>query len=267
MSAESPTSSQPTDWTEPHVPWLRRTIRRVVTADARYTLRLRVIDTPVLSEWFTKMDPAMANSRVVPGETRIVIDGFPRSANSYSRSAFQFANGFDLPISTHGHSHRFAELGVKHGIPVITLIREPRAPLASILQFTREVSPHALVRSWIRYYEGILPIADRVVLATFEEVTGDFGAVIDRVNAKYGTSFTRYEKTPDNDAAVAAQIERETREVIGPEHFEAVVPRPSTQRGTRESALSSLDARTLAELDKATALYERLLQIAGKQAR
>lgn len=262
-ASPAPDGSAPETWAAPKQPLLKSIVRRTISPDVRYVVRQRIMEAPLLSEAFVRIDPSVANARVTR-ETRIVIDGFPRSGNTYSRAAFQVANGPDVPISTHGHSHRFAQLGVKHGIPVITLIREPRAPLASILAFTREVSPHVLVRSYCRYYEAILPIIDDVVIAPFPAVIGDFGLIIDQVNAKWGTSFARYEKTEANEKAATAIVEAETRAVIGPQHFEAVVPRPSAQRSSREEALAGLSARDLAELDRATALYDKIVGHAAR---
>jgi hypothetical protein len=49
--------------------------------------------------------------------------------------------------------------------------------------------------SYARFYERLLPYRAQVVVGEFEEVTHDFGSVIRRLNAHFGTSFAEFEHT------------------------------------------------------------------------
>ena len=51
------------------------------------------------------------------------------------------------------------------------------------------------------------PIRDALVIATFEEVTSDFGAVTHRVNERFGTRFREFEHTEANVEQVFALID------------------------------------------------------------
>ena len=66
------------------------------------------------------------------------------------------------------------------------LVREPDVALRD-----------ALV-AYARFYRRLLPCRDRMVVADFEEVTKDFGAVTRRVNDRFGTRFAEFEPTEQN---------------------------------------------------------------------
>ena len=66
------------------------------------------------------------------------------------------------------------------------LVREPDVALRD-----------ALI-AYTRFYRRLLPCRDRMVVADFEEVTTDFGAVTRRVNDRFGTAFAEFEPTEQN---------------------------------------------------------------------
>ena len=152
-----------------HVPLVKKLARKV-SPRLRTHAHWLIYDTPKVSEFFSARDAVMRIAHVSP-ETVLVLDGFPRSGNSYARAAFLYANGIHHKISTHGHSHRFPVRGAQEGIPVIVLIREPEAAIASMLQFEPTMDARLLANAYTRYYRGILPVIDSVVVAPFEEAT------------------------------------------------------------------------------------------------
>lgn len=233
-------------------------MRAAVPTDLRYRLRTRILETPLLSEAFVAIDPAMEQRSRITRDTRIVIDGFGRSANSYARAAFEYSNGNER-ICSHVHSARAIELGVKYGLPVVALIREPGPAIASALQYTPEIAPLHAVRSWVRYYRHVLPLADHAVIAHFPDVIDDFGGVIDRVNSRFGTSFARYVKTPAAEEAVRQNVDAWTRALVPPERQEWAFARPTPSRRPAADILAEFDAKARRELDRAQVTYEEVL--------
>ena len=69
--------------------------------------------------------------KIVTPETDIVIEGFPRSANSFSVKAFKHANGDEYKIATHLHAYPQVIMGVRYKVPTLVLVREPFACIAS----------------------------------------------------------------------------------------------------------------------------------------
>jgi hypothetical protein len=216
-----------------------------------------IYDTPVVSELFSSRDSVMRIAHVTP-QTALVMDGFPRSGNSYARSAFLLANRNDVNISTHGHSHRFVQRGVSLGLPVIVLIREPRAAIASLLQYEPSASVSRLAAAYVRYYRHVIPLLDSVVIGQFDEVTTDFGAVLRRCNDRFGSTLAIYQKSPEAEAAVHAHIDASTRIAVPLDRFDSVVPRAGF-RNSDATSLSLVNRRTRARLDEAHLVYEDVL--------
>jgi hypothetical protein len=249
----------------PRISPVKAFVRRTASPQLRLRVHWWLVDTPGVSELWCAANPTMRIARV-SSATRLVMDGFPRSGNSYARAAFLHSNGTGIQISTHGHSHRFVQLGVKRKIPVIVLIREPRAALASAMQYQPEVAPELVVRAYLRYYRHVLPLVDDVLVAPFEQVTRDFGGVIRACNARFGSEFVPFEATEQAQAAVAAHIDQGTRNAVEPERFDAVVPRPTGAR--KDSAivlgrLDSTDTALAAMLAEAEDLRHAVLHRAG----
>jgi hypothetical protein len=223
----------------------------------RLRIRRLLLETRISNLW-ARFDSRMEVTRVRP-QTRLVLDGFPRSANSYAHVAFLKANGMDFPLASHRHSHQLILSGVRRGLPTIVLIREPGPAIASALQHAPGTPAKAGLDMYRAFYSHVLPVVDDVLVATFEEATDDFGEVIRRCNAKFGTDFEVYEKTDEAEAEVFGLIEDVTAFAYGDEGHEGRVPRPSQQRSAADEileGLSSDDRAALAELDE---LYRAVL--------
>ena len=65
-------------------------------------------------------------------DTQICIEGFPRSGNTYSVSAFKLANK-GIKISHHLHVPAQVLLAVQYQIPTIVVIRNPLDAVTSLL--------------------------------------------------------------------------------------------------------------------------------------
>lgn len=158
--------------------------------------------------------------RIVSPGHDLVIEGFPRSANSFAVSAFMFANGWRDPrVATHAHSPAQVKLAARWGIPTLLVIRRPEQAIIGWMAYAsqhgvraeRAMSPalklawmRAQTRRYARFYESTTPLGQHLVLATFEEVTRDFGAVISRLNATFGCNFDPFQHTPQTQGRVFA---------------------------------------------------------------
>jgi hypothetical protein len=109
-------------------------------------------------------------------------------------------------------------------------------------------------------------VRDRFVVGLFDEVTSDFGAVVDRVNRRFGTSFRRFEPTPENEARAFRLVEEMNRLESGGEVRETHVGRPSAERAGRKEELRALldRPRTAARLAEADLLYAQYAGIAER---
>ena len=138
---------------------------------------------------------------VVRRNTELVIEGFPRSANSFAEAAFQLVQKKPVRVASHTHVPAQVIQAVKWGIPTIVLFREPDDAVVSLLifQLRNRLGGYTIqeaYKTYLSYYRSILPYRRGFILASFRSVTTDFGAVIRKVNDRFGTSFAEFENTP-----------------------------------------------------------------------
>jgi len=160
-----------------------------------------------------------------------VIEGFPRSANTFAVAAFTFAQGRPVKIARHLHAPAQVIEAVRRGIPCIVLIRKPRDAVLSLLVREPHISVEEALKDYIRFYRSVALYRDKFVVGRFEEVTTDFGEVVRRVNARFGTNFNPFEHTDKNLHKVFQIVEEMHKEAHGlREVKEEAVGRPSVYR-------------------------------------
>jgi hypothetical protein len=239
-----------------------------------------VLDSDVVFEWSRRVwYPLSRSPRLFPWMVRaqrrpnhhpagpddqIVIDGFPRSANTFSSHAFSFANP-GVRMSHHMHAPANILLAVRHGVPTIVVIRNPAdAVLSEVIREPRKRLRRALTE-WISYYTLVRRVVDHVVLADFAVVTSDYAFVIAEVNRRFNTNFNLYHNSPESDQMVFESIEATGRAKgwTGTQ-LDLQVPRPSRQRVSHKAALQAELARPELRglLERAEALYGELLAVA-----
>jgi hypothetical protein len=235
---------------------------------ARHHVRRPLARTPYLWDAVMRVRPEKNATLARPG-TAIVIEGFLRSGNTFSVAAFEIANGPGLHVGRHLHGAPHVLRAVRMGLPTVVLIRNPREAVLSYLIRRNTITPHDAVLEYLDFYRTTWPVRDRVVIGLFDQVTADFGAVIDEVNARFGTSFRRYEATPENEARAFALVEEMNRLESGGQVLETHVGRPSAERGRRKEELRALldRPRTAAKLREAEQLYQDYAELAAQRSR
>jgi hypothetical protein len=150
---------------------------------------------------------------------------------------------------------------VRLRLPTLVLIREPRDAVLSYLVRRPTLTPHDAVLEYLDFYRTAWPARHGFVVGPFDQVTSDFGAVLDRVNARFGTTFHPYEPTPENEERAFRLVEEMNRRETGGEVVESLVGRPSTERARRKEELRALleRPRTAEKLRAAEDLHERYL--------
>jgi len=193
-------------------------------------------------------------------DTELVIEGYPRSANS--TTAYGFLERQERPVRVAHHKHHAAQLmrAVHWGIPAVALVREPRAAILSFLAFAEEARQrtgrgqrinalgfHDAGVAWFAFYRAVMPFADRLLVVPFERATSDLEGVIDDLNARFGTSF------------------RSAPEELSPQGYLGWHALPTPERQAIKAALERDFAREVREsprlralIDDCSAVYERL---------
>jgi hypothetical protein len=195
----------------------------------RYILKYRIAGHPMLFPILYPLLPFRKDkASLVSRATDIVIEGFPRSGNTFAVIAFLQAQQREVIVAHHLHHEAQVLVGARWGLPVLVLIREPTEAISSLILREPSTTVRAALERYIEFYTKIGRVSDRVVIANFTNVVRDYGQVIERVNSKFGTSFTSYLHTPQNQERVFQEIERINQEFEGGNEY--AIPRPSKVR-------------------------------------
>ena len=210
--------------------------------------------------------------RVVRSGDDIVIEGFPRSANTFATYAFFHAQPNPIKAGNHFHSGMQIQLAGRYKVPALVVYREPRAAIKSFIVYhLGEVSARQAINRYIDFHESILITRNAFVAAPFEEVTSDFGLSIDRLNDFFKTDFCRFEHEDDNVDAVYAKIKlKKDARNSGHSGSDSVSAR-STTPSERKNELAKKygdwleDKSLIPLLERADSLYQEMEDIYAKQ--
>lgn len=146
----------------------------------------------------------------------VVIEGYPRSANSFAVAAFEAAQTEPVRIAHHTHAPANVIAAVRRGVPALVLVREPEEAVVEFVLLKPDLTVGQALRGWVRFYRPLLPFRERFVIARTDEVLIDLAAVISRVNARFGTSFAPFEATAESLRAVREGIGAYWEGRVGP---------------------------------------------------
>jgi len=176
-----------------------------------YDARSRVADHPSLYLPFARLTHPAGPGKILADDTKIVIDGFTRSASTFALFAFQLAQPEPVRVAHHTHAPAHLIAAAKRGVPALVPVRPPEPTILSQVLREPHVSMRQAMRAYVRFYRRLLPYRDAFVIATFEEVTGDFGAVIRRLNDRFETGFAPFDHTEANVRRCFELIEERSR--------------------------------------------------------
>jgi hypothetical protein len=178
--------------------WTKRALR---------PLRTRAGEHPLLVPLVLRLATPSTEDLRITRDTALVIEGFPRSGNSFATTAFGLTVGADVPRSSNTHLPAQVRIAAGLDVPALVLIRRCADAAASLCVAAPYLRPIDAVREWLRFYRAVQPLQSQFVLATFDEVTTDFGAVMARVNKRFGTAFSLFAHTDDNVARVQQALD------------------------------------------------------------
>lgn len=122
-------------------------------------------------------------------DSAICIEGYPRSANTYSVAAFNIANPDTGHVARHSHLAGQVIRAIQWRVPAVVLIRKPEDAILSLKIREPDLAYKQLISSYIRFYRMLLPYKEKFYVACFEEVTNDFNSVVGAMNSKFECDF------------------------------------------------------------------------------
>ncbi len=233
-----------------------------VPTRVRFELRRRLAPYPRLFLPLMRRRPAHAG-HIVDDHTEVMIEGFPRSGNTFAVAAFQYAQPRPVSIARHLHAPAHVIEGIRRNIPVLVVVRNPVAAVTSMVIRHPGLLPQDGLREYVSFHTRLLPWRDRIEVATFEEVTTHFDDVVRRVNQRFGAEFTPFDHTPENVAEVFRHIEEmenddRTRRAEQAAH---TIARPDIEREALKAGLTTAFQTPPAErlTEKARAVMHALV--------
>jgi hypothetical protein len=228
----------------------------------RYVARYRVSLHPSIYMPFARRHYAGTGIEVVGPDTELVIEGFGRSGSTFAVDAFESVQERPIRIAHHTHAAAQVVVGARMGLPTLLIVRHPVAATLSHMA-RRAIPAKPALKSWILFHERVLPWRERIVVASFESVTTDFGAVTRRLNERFGTEYREFDHTEANAARVFEIIEERNRQRFPDRQGESArsLARPTPEReALKESFRKELDSSKLRHLrERARRAYVALV--------
>lgn len=196
-------------------------------------------DAPLFLPLQRRLTPESARDRAITGQTELVIEGFPRSGNTFASKAFVLSQHRPVVVASHVHLPAQVKLAVRRHVPTMVLVRDPVDAAVSMAIADPHHRVEHLVHYWTHYHREVHPLLDHVLLVPFDEATTDFGRVVDRLNGRFGTAFDRFEHTPEHVRQVFDAIDDKQRVVHGDTRYREAVARPDASRADARAALTA----------------------------
>jgi hypothetical protein len=172
--------------------------RPTLARRARHRLRTQVSAHPWLYLPLARHKYPGPSPEVISPATEFVIDGYTRSASTFAVYALQLAQPAPVRLAHHLHAPAQLVAAARAGVPALAVIREPRGAILSQLIREPDVAMRDALVSYARFYECLFRWRNCFVVADFEEITKDFGAVTRRINERFGTTFAEFEPAEQN---------------------------------------------------------------------
>ncbi|MDB9527390.1 hypothetical protein PN498_15430 [Oscillatoria sp. CS-180] len=207
---------------------LRRAVSQVRHEARRMLVKLPAIYLPLARR---KYPPGVRHRpEALRDDTAIVIEGYPRSGNSFAFTAFDLAQGnASTRVAHHLHTASVVIAALRQGIPCLILVRNPEDAIISHIIYSQNLTIRQCLKSYLDFYQPLLKYRDQFITAKFEEVISDFGNVIHEVNQKFHTAFTEFDHTQENVDKCFYVLENSWKD-LGMEKQKSVTNAPSERR-------------------------------------
>jgi len=145
---------------------------------------------------------------LVSNNTGLVIDGFPRSGNTFCAVSFRKFQKKKIQISHHTHSPANIKRALKLNIPVILLIRKPEDSLKSLMIMFPYMS-FSIISFWYYiFYRSLLLYRDKLLIIDFEILTKEYQLMLERYNKKFNSSLIVHKVTKQNEIEIFEEIKK-----------------------------------------------------------
>lgn len=193
--------------------------------------------------------------------TDIVIEGYPRSANTFAVASFYAQGNGNMCIARHQHSIAQVLYALKYNIPCIVLIRNPRDAILSYVIRDDLLPMEEAIQRYIDFYAPLLAYKHRFVIGEFNEVISVFGSIINKVNKQYRKSFYTLVSNSNTEREINRLVDQMEKKDSGAEEIRWThVARPNRERDSlKEARAKELDSYT-SLLGQADDIYRQFVE-------
>ena len=197
-----------------------------------------------------------ATNHICRPESRLVVEGYPRSSNSFAVDMLVEAAGGHLNVGQMGHhTHDIANLQIAEAyrIPKLILIRDPEAAILSFHIYSGAPIMRCAKRYGDFYLASLELRKTGTAAAHFNEVTNDFGKVVAKVNGIGDFNIPEDQDFDEiRDRALASVRSRASTE--------SEVAAPNEKREAMKNEVRDQVQDFLAKHPRALRIYERVLK-------
>jgi hypothetical protein len=246
-----------------------RVLFRALASTLLWELRHRVWHLGAWQRWYgfavERWRPMLHASVVSPG-IDVVIEGYPRSANTFLVTAVMQAVDPAPRIAHHVHEPMQIRLAERLGIPCFLLLRNPLDAATSWKLKAPYMSSALLLKIYISFYSYSRRYAHAVQFLQYEDVISDPDKVVDTIVSAVGRLQHASVEAVNTESVFAGidlkKREREARQHSGSavERYELTVAYPTEQKELqKEEIMTDLRRNQARLLSKASELYRELL--------
>lgn len=143
---------------------------------------------------------------VVTQHTDLLIEGFPRSGNTWTEALLREASQDTLALAHHAHAAAHVKRAIKLGVPSIVLFRDPDDAVASLLAlYENQLDARGAFLEYVRFYQAIWPLRGPLVrFYSFTDVTQCSAAAVADMSLAFHLAVSADALT---DAAVFARMD------------------------------------------------------------
>ena len=198
-------------------------------------------------------------------DTRLVVEGYPRSSNSYAVDMIgEAAIGFVHRSKIGHHTHEVANLQIAdaYGIPKVILIRAPEDAILSFHIYSQAPIARCATK-YADFYAGAIKLLGKnTAVIHFRDIIGDFSRVIARINA-IGDFNIPEDQDYDMIRTRALGLVRGRLAKASAEDAMRQVAAPNEEREEIKKALRADVQTFLNDHPRAQRVYARMMEKAG----
>lgn len=137
---------------------------------------------------------------IATAETQLLIEGFPRSGNTFTEAAVRYCAPENLRLAHHSHAPAHVRHALSLGVPALVLFREPDAAVRSyMVLYGNSFGAREAYLDYIAFYSALGGLRDPLLaFYSFEDVTTRIGDVISDLNHRFALGLE--EREIDSDA-------------------------------------------------------------------